>query len=685
MTYTTDKIRNIVFLGHQGSGKTTLVESLASLISGKPKGDIERKNTISDTSVEEKNRLSSCSLSVISVDYKDYHLNFLDAPGNDDFVHDIIGVLDVVKAAVLVIDATKKIEVGTVKHFNMLKKHGIPTFIFINKMDKEKIDFEALLEDINKVLGKKAVSFVYPIGRQEAFDGFIDVIKLKARKYNGTNCVDDQIYDDKKPVVLELHNTLAEQVALTDDTLLDKFFAGETLSHEEISRGLHTAVVSGEIAPVLVGSARKDIGIETMLSMMIEYLPNPTELKPYVAFDQSGQAVDVKTSVDEPFTAYVFKTTFDQYKGITNIVKVNSGVLKSGDEVYCPNSNDSFKVSQISTMYGATLTPIDQAIAGDIVALTKLENVSTGYTLTNKGNTLKFPLPNYPTIVYYRALVAKTSKDEEKLGQALAKYSVEDPCFEMKRNAETKELLIGGLSDSHLNYVLERIKNGYGVEVETFEPKINYRETIKQTGEAEGRYVKQSGGSGFYGVVTVRFSPSGSEENVFTEEVFGGAVPKNYFPAVEKGFMEAVQKGLLAGYPVIGVKATLFDGKYHSVDSNEQAFKMAGILAFKEAYHKCKPTLLEPIMHISVQVNNDYTGNIMKDLNQRRARILSMDEKGFGIQEITALVPESEIMDYAIKLRVMTQGSGFFNRKFDSYQEVPSYVVDQIVKAYNQD
>lgn len=685
MAYTTDKIRNIVFLGHQSTGKTSLVESLASVVTGKPKGDVERKNTISDSSVEEKNRLSSCSLSVISVDFKDHHLNFLDAPGNDDFVHDIIGVLDVVKAAVLVIDATKKIEVGTIKHFNMLKKHGIPTFIFINKMDKEKIDFEKLLDDINRVLGKKAVSFVYPIGRQEAFDGFIDVVSLKARKYNGVTCVDDEIYPDKKPIVLELHNTLAEQVALTDDKLLDKFFGGEVLTHEEISRGLHDAVVRGEITPVLCGSAKKDIGIETLLRMMIEYLPNPAELRPYEALDTSGRTLEVVTKVDQPFSGYVFKTTFDQYKGVTNMVKVNSGTLSVGDEVFCANTNDSFRVSQIFQMFGLTMTPIDKAIAGDIVALTKLENVLTTYSLSTKANPIKFPTPKYPTIVYYRAVAAKNAKDEEKLGQALSKYAIEDPCFEMKRNAETKQLLLGGLSDSHLSYVLERIKNSYGIEVETFVPKINYRETIKQTAEAEGRYVKQSGGSGFYGVVVMRFSPSGTEDNVFTEEVFGGAVPRNYYPAVEKGFLEATQKGLLAGFPVIGVKGTLFDGKYHSVDSNEQAFKMAGILAFKEAYPKCKPTLLEPIMQISVQVANDYTGSIMKDLNQRRARILNMDEKGFGIQEITALVPESEIMDYAIKLRVMTQGSGFFNRKFDSYQEVPSYVVEQIIKEYKQD
>lgn len=681
MSYTTDKIRNILFLGHQGSGKTTLVETIISNVLKQPAGSIERKNTVSDFTTEEKNRLSSCSLSIASLDYNGYHLNLLDAPGNDDFVADIIGVLDMVKAAVLVIDATKKIEVGTVKHYNMLKKHGIPTFIFVNKMDKELINFDELLEQITETLGKKAVSFVYPLGKNENFDGFINVISLKARKYDGKQSVDDVIHDDKKEKVLELHNALVEQVALTDDALLDKFFSGEDLTKEEIRHGLHEAVLGGEIAPVLVGSSVNNIGVNTLLEMMIEYLPNPTDLKAYVGKDRSGNDIERLTKEDEPFSAYVFKTVFDQYKGITNYVKVISGVLNNGDEIYVPELNNSFRVSQMFSLLGQKQTPLTKAISGDIIALSKLDGVTTGHTLCDKNNVIVYPKAKYPTIVYRRAVRSKNGKDDEKLIQSLYKVAAEDPTIEIVRVPETKQLLLGGLSDSHLNFILEKVKNSFGFEALTDPQQVIYRETVKKEASAIGRYVKQSGGSGFYGVVEMRFLPSGSDENVFTEEVFGGTVPKNYHPAVEKGFFESVQQGLLAGFPVIGLKAVLFDGKYHSVDSNEQAFRMAAILAYKEAYMKCAPTLLEPIMKISVNVTNEWTGNIMNDLNQRRARVLSMDEKGYGIQEIVALVPEAELLDYAIKLRVLSQGSGYFNSEFDSYQEVPQNLLQSVIAA----
>ena len=681
----TEKIRNILFLGHQGSGKTTLVESLASIILKSPKGAIENKNTISDYIDEEKVRLSSCNLSVLSLDYNGHRLNLLDAPGNDDFVFDIIGVLDMVKGAVLVIDATKRIEVGTIKHYNLLKKHGVPTLIYVNKMDKEMIDFDSLLEEINQKLGKKAVSFVYPIGHQEAFDGFINVVTLKARKYDGKETIDDVIYDDKKEKILSLHNIIAEQVALTDEALLEKFFGGETLTMEEIHRGLHSAVISGELTPVLVGSAKKDIGISTMLEMLIEYLPNPAELKPYAGVDKDNKELIRKTLPSEPFSAYVFKTFFDQYKGAINVIKVASGVLNLGDTVLCPNTQQTMKVSQMFSLLGNKQTPITSVAAGDIVGLSKLDNVVTGYTLCDKANPITYPRAKYPTSVYYRAISAKVSKDDEKLFGSLTKIQIEDPCLDVSRRNETKQLLIGGLSDSHLNYILERVKNIFNIQVDVTAPKIAYRETVKKEATAPGRYIKQSGGSGFYGVVEMKFGPSGSDKNVFEETVFGGAVPKNYFPAVEKGFIESTEHGLLSGFPVIGIKAVLLDGKYHPVDSNELAFKMASILAFKEAYMNCGPTLLEPIMKITVRVGNEFTGNIMNDLNQRRARVLSIDEKGHDQQEITSLVPESEILDYAIRLRVLSQGSGFFNREFDSYQEVPSYLVEGIVSQYNND
>ena len=682
MKHEADKIRNILFVGHRGSGKTSLIESLASVAKNSKKGSVEEKNSISDYTTEEKNRLSSCNLSVVSLEYKDYILNLLDAPGNDDFVFEIIGAMDAVKGAVLVIDATKGLEVGTIKHYNMLKKRGVPTIIFVNKMDKEMIDFDHLLEEINEKLGKTAISFVYPIGHQDQFDGFIDVVTLKARKYDGKQCVDDIIHDDKKERILEIHNALTEQVALSDESLLDKFFGGETLTMDEIHQGLHKAVINGELTPVLVGSARKDIGIETMLEMLIEYLPAPNELKPYTVTKNDGSEIVRRTVSSEPFSAFVFRTYFDQYRGATSVVKIASGSLKVGDEVYVPNINDTIKISQMFFLFGKEQIPTNEAFAGDIVAINKMDAIVTGYTLCDKNNVIQYPRPKYPTAVYYRALEVKNVKDEEKLYMALSKMQMEDPTLDVNRNAETKQLLLGALSDSHIAYVLEKVQNSFNIPVDLVAPRINYRETIKNVATAPGRYIKQSGGSGFYGVVEMRFEPSGSDENVFTEEVFGGAVPRNYFPAVEKGFFEATQSGLLAGFPVVGMKAVLTDGKYHSVDSNELAFKMAAVLAFKEAYMKCNPTLLEPIMKITINVNNEFTGNIMNDLNQRRARILSMDEKGHDIQEIVALVPEVEILDYAIKMRLLSQGSGYFNRQFDSYQQVPSAMVDDIIKAY---
>lgn len=681
MSYTTDKIRNIIFLGHQGAGKTSLVEQIASNILKQPAGTVDRKNTISDFTPEEKSRLSSCSMSVISLDYNGYRLNLLDAPGNDDFIADVIGVLDFVKAAVLVIDATRRIEVGTVKHFNLLKKYGVPTFIFVNKMDKELINFDALLEQITSDLGKKGVSFVYPLNDGKAFNGFVDVISLKAVKADGHKRVEAELDDLTKAKVTDMNNALIEQVALTDDALLEKFFSGEELSADEISKGLKKAVLSGEIAPVLVGSSTENIGVNTLVDKMIEFLPSPAFIEEMKGKDRSGAEVIRKISVNEPFSAYVFKTVFDQYKGTTNYAFIVSGSFELGSDVYNAELNSTMRASQMFSLLGAKQNNVPKAIAGDIVAFAKLDGITTGHTLSDKNDVVTYPRAKYPTIVYRRAIGAKNSRDDEKLIQSLYRVAAEDPTIEITRVPETKQLLLGGLSDSHLNFVLDKVKNTFGFEAMTEAPKVIYRETVKREASAVGRYVKQSGGSGFYGVVEMRFGPSGSDENVFTEEIFGGTVPKNYHPAVEKGFFESVQEGQLAGFPVIGMKAVLFDGKYHSVDSNEQAFRMAAILAYRDAYMNCAPTLLEPIMKITISVTNEFTGNVMNDLNQRRARVLSMDESGYGTQEITALVPEAELLDYAIKLRVLSQGSGSFNSEFDSYQEVPSNLLQGVIAA----
>ena len=675
-TYDSRHIRNVAILGHQGSGKTSLVESLAYVSKLIPeKGTVERKDTLSDYSATEQKRGTSTQASVVPLFLDDYKVNIIDIPGNDDFIGEAIGVTGVIKGAVLVIDASVGVQVGTVKHWKQLRKKGVPTFIFINKMDKEAIDFEALLEEIRERFGTNVISFCYPLGHDDQFDGFANAVDLKAHVYNGKECVEAEIYPDKRARVFELHNTIVEEVAKVNDELLEKFFAGEEFTPDEINAALKQSVIAGDITPVIVGSATKNIGVQTLLRMMIEYLPSPADLKPLEAQDEEGKDVVRPTEDDAPFSAYVFKTLVDPYSGVINIVKVCSGVLKAGDEVYY-NGNTT-KITSLFMMTGKKLDPITEIHAGDIAAITKLEGVHYGDTLSSPKAIIKYKPVHYPTAVIYKAiLVDKTA--EGKLVQALAKIQMEDPCVEVTRNNETKQLLLGGVSDTHIDFILDRIKTIYKINVETERMKIVYRESIKGTAEGDGRYVKQTGGSGFYGVVKMRFEPA--EENEFAEEVFGGAVPKNYFPAVEKGFYEALQKGVLAGFPVIGVKGTLLDGKYHPVDSNEQAFRMAAILAYRDAAPKCKPIILEPILRIFVNVESKYTGAVLSDLNTRRARIQNIEEKDFGNQEIEALIPEAEVIDYTTTLKSITQASGFYNREFCRYEEVPESLKERVIR-----
>lgn len=670
-------IRNIVLMGHQGSGKTSLVESLLFVSGVIPaKGEVEKKNTVSDYSSDEQKRGSSIQTSIIPLFHKDHKINVIDIPGNDDFISESIGITRFVKGAVLLIDASVGVQVGTIKHWNQLKRKGIPTFIFVNKMDKEGVNFDELLKEIRERLGSEALPFSYPLGHENDFDGFVNVINLKAQKFDGHQCVEAEIYEDKKAKVFELHNTIVEEVAKTDDSLLEKFFGGESFTDQEMRDSLRKGVMSGALVPVLVGSVLKNIGILTLLDMFVDYLPAPSDLKPFEALDESGKEVERATSLDEPFSAYVFKTLVDPYSGNINLIKVNSGVLHTGDDVSIDGKIQ--RVSMLFQMCGKKMDAITEVGAGDIAAVTRLEGVSSGMTLSSPKSVINYKAVKYPTAVIFKAIELKNKNDESKIGPTLAKIQLEDPCVEVKRNNETKQLLIGGVSNSHIDFVLSKLKDNFKIELNVQPMKIVYRESIKKVGQAIGRYVKQSGGSGFYGVVDMRFEPA--PENAFAEEVFGGAVPRNYYPAVEKGFFEAVKAGPLAGFPVIGVKAVLVDGKYHPVDSNEQAFKMASILAFKEAYPKCSPIILEPIMRIKVNVESRYTGDVLSDLNTRRAKVQNIEEGEHGVQEIEALIPEAEIIDYAAQLKSITQASGYFNRTFESYEEVPEYLKEKVIR-----
>lgn len=685
MTYTPDKIRNIAIVGHQGSGKTSLVESLAyksQLI--KIKGTIENKNTISDYLPDEKKKQSSLSSSIIPLTYNGYKLNLIDIPGNDDFIFETIGITRLVKGAILVIDASKGVLVNTIKSFNLLKKRGVPIFIYVNKMDKENIKFTNLLTEIEEKLGgKKCVPFSYPIGKQDSFDGFVNIVDLKVRKYNGKECVDDVIYDDKKQIVFELHNRLCEAVATTNDEMLEKFFSGEPLSNEEIKAGLRQGVLNGELYPVIVGSALKDIGINTLLEMMVDYLPSPTDLKPISAFDENGKEITIKTEINAPMSLQVFKNTYNQYQGLISIFKVQSGKIKVGDEIYCPNNKKFYRINFLFSVEGEKLLPIDEATAGDIAATNRLEEIKLSYTLCDKDYHIRFKTVSYPTSTYFKVIVPDTKKDSDKLFPSVEKIMLENPTISLRKDEATNQILFGGLSTTHLNYMFSRLENEYQIKFKVEQPKISYRETITTTAESEGRYVKQSGGSGYYGIVNMEFSPSDHTE--FISTVFGGHIDKGYFPAVEKGFLEALKEGGLIKAPVINVKANLKDGKQHSVDSNEIAFKNAAILAFKEAYKKCNPIILEPYDKIIVIVPSEYLGAILSDLTKRRARILSTDEDEGVNLKVTAIVPESEILEYSNEIKSLSKSTAFFNLSFYDYEQVPELISNKILATYNNE
>ncbi len=678
--YKANAIKNVVLLGHLGSGKTTLAESLA-FIAGTidKKGNVEKKNTISDFSPEEQAKLSSLSTSLIPLEFKDVKINVLDAPGADELIGDIKHAMSVADAAVLIVDASSGVQVGTEKMWLEIKQSNKPAFIFINKMDKENVKYDELLKEIQTKLGKEAVPFALPIGKSEEFNGFADIVELKARIYDGNTCIDGEIYEDKMDRVQELRMELVETVAGSDEALLEKYFEGEELTMDEIHRGLHLSVLSGEAIPVIVGSATKDVGTLTLLHMINRYFPAVSEIEPAKGKDGDKEIVR-HYSDDEPFSAIIFKTMIDPFLGAISFMKIASGTLKKDQDIYVSSTANTERATQIFTMVGKTQVALDEAHAGDICAFAKVNGVTTGCTICDKKNLVEFDEVVTPNPTMYVAIHPENKKDEDKLSSALSKMQLEDNTLEVKRNKETSQLLIGGQGMIHLGYIIEKMKHTYKVPLATEDQRIVYRETIKATATAEGRYIKQSGGSGYYGVVVMRFEPLPGKDYEFAEEVFGGAVPRGYFPAVDKGLQETLEHGALAGFPVIGVKGILTDGKYHPVDSNELAFKMAASIAFKEACKTARPVILEPIYKVEVTIKDEYLGDVLGDINKRRGRVLGMEPATEGYQKVVAEVPEQEITKYTIDLKAMTQGSGTFSREFIRYEEVPGNLTDKIIE-----
>lgn len=677
-TYSADKIRNVALLGHSSSGKTTLTEAVLFATGvTKRQGRVEDGNTVSDFDKEEIARKVSIGTTVIPVEWKDTKFNLLDTPGYFDFIGEMYGAKRASEGSVLLVDASSGIEVGTEKAWKNLEKYVTPRIIFLNKMDKEEVNFENLLSNLKEEFGDKIIPFALPIGVSSSFKGFVSVIDEKAYEYSGTQRKEVELTDDQKVEIDSIRESLMEKIAETDEELMEKYFEGEAFTEAEISKGLRLAVAQGDLVPLVVGCAEKAIGVDFLLEVIERYIPSPKEIGSVKGL-KDDKEVERKIDPSEPFSAVVFKTIIDPFVGKLTLFKVISGKITKDMELYNSTKDKQEKLGGLFVLRGKNQIEVSEIQAGDIGATSKLNFTRTGDTLCAKNNPTLYEEIKYPQPTLFLAVEPKAKGDEEKIGTSLQRLTDEDPTFIAQRNAETKQLLIGGQGNMQLAVIVDKLKNAFGVDVNLTNPKIAYRETIKGTASVQGKHKKQSGGAGQYGDVHIRFEPC-EEKFVFAEEVFGGAVPRNYFPAVEKGLIDSLEHGVLAGYPVVNLKAILFDGSYHPVDSNEMAFKIAASLAFKKGMEAAKPILLEPIMKYEISIPEDYMGDVMGDMNKRRGRILGMEQQDDGTQKVTAEAPHSEMFEYAIDLRAMTQARGSFTMEFIRYEEVPTNIAEKII------
>lgn len=682
--YNAENIRNVALLGHGGSGKTTLVESVlfnTHVITRM--GRVEDGNTVSDYDKEEIARKFSINTTLVPAEYQESKYNFLDTPGYFDFVGEVSSALKVAGGAVIVIDGTSGIEVGTEKAWQTTEKANVPKIIFINKMDKDNIDYVSLINELKEKFGKKIAPFCIPIVEDEHFKGFINIVDMTARVYEERECPADKIPDGYQAQIDPIHDMLMEAVAEADESLMEKYFAGEEFTRDEIHAGLRKGVVACDVVPVICGSSTMGVGIHTLLEVITDYLPTPSEMNGGV-FEginpKNDEVISRRAEESEPLSAYVFKTIVDPFVGKISYFKVYSGKLTKDMEVYNANKDEIEKINSLFFLRGKLQENLNWVSAGDIGATAKLQVTETGDTICEKGSPIIYDQVKYLKPCLYMAMEPKAKGDEEKIGASLQRLRVEDPSIEIKRNTETKQLLVGGQGGMHLNVIVSKLKNIFGVEVNLVEQKIAYRETIRGTALVEGKHKKQSGGAGQYGHVHIKFEPT-KEEFEFCEAVVGGSVPRQYIPAVEKGIRESLEKGPLAGCKVVNVKATLTDGSYHDVDSNEMAFRTAAHIAFKKGMEQAKPVLLEPIMYVQIKVPDQYMGDIMGDINKRRGRILGMEPDEDGNQVVNAEAPLSEMFKYATDLRSITQARGQFEMEFARYEEVPPPIAAKIIEA----
>lgn len=682
--YTTDKIRNVVLLGHGGSGKTSLAEAMAYLSGITSRmGRIDDGNTISDYGKEEQKRKFSIHTSVIPIEWGEYKINILDTPGYFDFVGEVEEAVSAAGAAVIVVNGKAGIEVGTQKAWELCEKYKIPRFIYVSNMDVDQASFRQVVEDMTKLYGKKMAPFHLPIRENEKFVGYINVITETGNRWQGKEVVTCDVPEYNKPNLQICRDTLMEAVAETSEDFMERYFGGETFSEAEIRAALRTNVCDGSIVPMTMGSNLLCQGVYTLLDDIVKYMPSPENREVAGIQMKTNEIYHADYDFSKAKSAYIWKTIVDPFIGKYSLIKVNSGVLKTDDLLYNLDKDIEEKIGKLYVLQGNKPMEVPELHAGDIGALAKLTAARTGNSLSTKATPIKYGKAEVSVPYTYMRYKPKNKADVDKISQALQKIGHEDLTMKAVNDSENRQMLLYGMGDQHLEIIVSRLLNEYKVEVELSKPKIAYKETIKKTSDVEYKYKKQSGGHGQYGHVKMRFSPAGDLQvpYVFEQEVVGGAVPKNFFPAVEKGLQESVVKGPLAAYPVVGVKAVLYDGSYHPVDSSEMAFKMATIQAFKKGFMEAQPVLLEPIAVLKVVVPETYTGDIMGDLNKRRGRVLGMNPMGNGKQVIEADIPMSGLFGYCTDLRSMTGGRGDYSYTFSRYEQAPSDVQEKEVAA----
>ena len=679
------EIRNVAFIGHGGSGKTTLAETLLHLVGATARqGKVDEGTSLLDSDPEEQKRKISINLALAAIPHERTKINVVDTPGYADFQGEVKAALRVVDAAVVVVEGAAGLQVGTQTGWDYAEERSLPRIVFISRLDRERTNFRTVLDQLRQHYGSKVVALEVPVGEEHGLRGTVNVLH---RTYRGKGKAKaEAVPAEAKDLLEEYRTALVEDVAETDDALLEKYLADQELSDDELVKGLHAAVRDAKVIPVIGGSAALEIGLSALLDDIVELLPSPDERGAVIGAAPSGEEIVRKPVPDERFSAFVFKTLADPFVGKLSYARMYSGRLHANAQTYNATRREVERVGTLLSLRGKEQEQLTEVIAGDIVAIPKLPHTSTNDTLADREATIAYPPISFPEPSFAVAIEPVSKQDLDKLSTSLHRLLEEDPSARLLREESTGELLLSGIGESHVDVIVHRMKDKFGVAVTTKTPTVPYRETVRGKAQAQGKYKKQTGGHGQYGDVWLEIEPQPSGTGVvFDERVVGGSVPRNYFPAVEKGVKEASTKGPLAGFPLVDVKVVLFDGSYHSVDSNEMSFKIAASMGLHSAVKEANPVLLEPIYEIEVVMPEEQMGDILGDLNSRRGRILGMDSAGPGQQRVRAYVPLAEIFRYATDLRSMTGGRGRFATKFHQYEEVPAHIAQKVIESAKEE